>query len=463
MRARIAPRSVVLALSAILAGATIVLADTVSGDADLLTAGAQPSRYLGEVAPGAVLHVPIDFRLACRGTSHVDPGQVILLAVSSVTVPAGGAADASDGAVGPIPQSWADDTHGSTGCPSPAPTPLTASILGQATLVAPRAPGGPYTYSFLFDRTLVPLGTNDFSALTSSTAVSFSLTVVANTPPVLTVPADATHEGNATGGWLGAWSASATDAEDNPDPAPACDPVSGTLLRLGTTEIDCAVVDSGGMWARGSFRVTVQDTRPPVYTDVPTSVDAVTSSAGGMAVQYPMPSADDVVDASPSVACAPGSGSTFAVGTTTVRCTATDRSGNVARAAFPVTVTWLRAAFGPPIGADGSVTIRSARTLPVKIAVFRDGVAERIGPVTLRLTDLGACPAAPSKRDARGRLPGRTVMAAGALPLRFDAGADRWSVEVVLAAWDMTPGGCYRVDALDRGMVAGGFDIAVMP
>src|SRR6058998_3530331 len=149
MRARIAPRSVVLALSAVLAGTTIVLADTVAGDADLLTAGAQPSRYLGEVAPGAVLEVAIDFRLTCRGTSHVDSGQVILLAVASMTVPSGGAADVSDGAVGPIP----------------APAPLGASILSQATLVAPRTPGGPYSYSFLFDRALVPLGTNDVAAL----------------------------------------------------------------------------------------------------------------------------------------------------------------------------------------------------------------------------------------------------------------------------------------------------------
>jgi HYR domain len=42
--------------------------------------------------------------------------------------------------------------------------------------------------------------------------------------------------------------------------------------------------------------------------------------------------------ATPDVACAPASGSRFAVGTTRVRCTATDAAGNIGRGSFLVHV-----------------------------------------------------------------------------------------------------------------------------
>ncbi len=71
--------------------------------------------------------------------------------------------------------------------------------------------------------------------------------VVANTPPVLTVPGDLTVEGDTTGGWTAAFSATASDAEDDPDPTPVCDPAAGAVLPLGTTTIGCSVVDAGGL------------------------------------------------------------------------------------------------------------------------------------------------------------------------------------------------------------------------
>jgi hypothetical protein len=45
-----------------------------------------------------------------------------------------------------------------------------------------------------------------------------------------------------------------------------------------------------------------------------------------------------VVDPDPVVACQPASGSSFAIGTTTVTCTATDDEGNVATGSFRVTI-----------------------------------------------------------------------------------------------------------------------------
>ena len=48
--------------------------------------------------------------------------------------------------------------------------------------------------------------------------------------------------------------------------------------------------------------------------------------------------ATDDLDGSVAVSCRPKSGSRFKVGKTSVRCEATDWSGNTGRAAFTVTV-----------------------------------------------------------------------------------------------------------------------------
>ena len=69
------------------------------------------------------------------------------------------------------------------------------------------------------------------------------------------------------------------------------------------------------------------DTTPPVLTGIPAPQSALTS--GDLAVvTWPLPTATDETDPSPSVACAPPSGSAFPIGNTTVTCTATDASGN---------------------------------------------------------------------------------------------------------------------------------------
>jgi hypothetical protein len=125
----------------------------------------------------------------------------------------------------------------------------------------------------------------------------------------------------------------------------------------------------------------------------------------------------------------------------------------------------MQALFGAPIAPDGTVMVRSGRTLPVRVAILRDGVLDRTGPVTLRLTDLGSCSiqALRASSHARTSLPGRRVAStAGAPVLRFDAGSRRWVIGLNLAALHLTSGSCYRVDAVDRGMVAGGFNLTVV-
>lgn len=78
------------------------------------------------------------------------------------------------------------------------------------------------------------------------------------------------------------------------------------------------------------------DTTPPTLS-VPSGVTVDATSPAGAVVTYGATAKDDT-DPNPSVSCAPPSGSTFAIGTTTVTCTARDASGNAASASFPVVV-----------------------------------------------------------------------------------------------------------------------------
>lgn len=79
-----------------------------------------------------------------------------------------------------------------------------------------------------------------------------------------------------------------------------------------------------------------RDTMPPALT-VPADITKEATSPAGAPVAYSA-SASDERDPNPVVSCAPASGAIFGLGSTTVTCTATDASGNVARASFVVRV-----------------------------------------------------------------------------------------------------------------------------
>jgi hypothetical protein len=81
--------------------------------------------------------------------------------------------------------------------------------------------------------------------------------------------------------------------------------------------------------------VTVNDTTPPVLT-VPANATVEAASPAGVVFTYTA-SATDTVDTALGASCAPPSGSTFLLGTTTVTCTATDAHGNVGSGSFTVT------------------------------------------------------------------------------------------------------------------------------
>jgi len=94
------------------------------------------------------------------------------------------------------------------------------------------------------------------------------VTVQDTIAPTLTCPADITVEAQGPDGAVVEFTCTATDACD-PDPTVVCEPPSGSLFPVGTTQVNCTATDDAGNVATGSFTVTVnpaQDTTPPQFS-----------------------------------------------------------------------------------------------------------------------------------------------------------------------------------------------------
>jgi hypothetical protein len=187
------------------------------------------------------------------------------------------------------------------------------------------------------------LGTTTVTCVATDAAgntgqATFYVTVVDTTPPAVTVPANETAEATgSTGASVSYGAATATDLVSG-SLAANCAPASGSTFPLGSTTVTCTATDAAGNTGSGSFSVTVVDTTPPAVT-VPANVTTAATSPAGATVAYGAASATDLVDGALTPACAPASGSTFAVGATTVTCSATDAAGNTGSNTFTVTVT----------------------------------------------------------------------------------------------------------------------------
>jgi len=150
-------------------------------------------------------------------------------------------------------------------------------------------------------------------------------------PPghTITPPPDATKEAVSADGALVNYDNATVDP---PDESATCTPGSGSQFPIGTTTVTCTAGDAND----AHFNVTVQDTTPPTI-DAHSDVTDSTSTAD-KAVSYTAPDGHDAVGPV-TVACLPGSGSSFAIGTTPVTCTATDGAGLQSQTQFNVIVS----------------------------------------------------------------------------------------------------------------------------
>jgi uncharacterized repeat protein (TIGR03803 family) len=117
-------------------------------------------------------------------------------------------------------------------------------------------------------------------------------------------------------------------------------PVAGLILS-GNTLYGTA---RGGGSSPGNgtvFSLSLESISAPPQITCPTNITVEFTSTEGAVVSF-APTASDTCSGPPAVSCAPGSDSTFPIGTTTVLCTATDCSGNSASCSFQVTVLGAR-------------------------------------------------------------------------------------------------------------------------
>jgi hypothetical protein len=213
-----------------------------------------------------------------------------------------------------------------------------------------------------------------------------TLTVMLDkTAPVLTVPSNIVVEATGPSGAAVTFSATATDATSG-SPVVTCAPTSGSTFALGQTTVSCTAQDVAGKTGpAGAFTVTVQDTVKPVLT-LPSTIVAEATGPSGAAVTYTA-TATDTVDGPIAPVCAPPSGATFALGSLTVACSATDVAGNKAEGGFVVTVRDTT----PP-----------ALTVPSNISVPAAGPSGAAVTFSATATDLVSDPVTPTCTPASG-------------------------------------------------------------
>ena len=111
---------------------------------------------------------------------------------------------------------------------------------------------------------------------------------------------------------------------------------SNTFDSAGTYTYFCMIHP----WMAGTVTVedaAATDTTSPVII-VPDDMSIETTDSAGKIFVYDTPAASDNVGVTVGPTCTPASGTLLPVGVTTITCTASDSSGNIATASFTVTV-----------------------------------------------------------------------------------------------------------------------------
>jgi hypothetical protein len=293
--------------------------------------------------------------------STTDPaGKAVTFAVTSDGTVTCNPASGSHFPIGTTPVSCtARDQAGNTAGPAsfnvnlskidttpPVVTPTVTGTLGNAgwytsnvtISFAVSDPDGPVTQSagcagasLVADTagtTVTCTATSQGGTTTSSAAVKID-----KTPPTIGVPATV----NATTPVPSGATVSYTVTSNG---TLSCSPASGSTFPVGTTPVSCSATDEAGNTAGPStfnVVVTLVDTTAPVVSPHANETREATASTG-TAVTYALPGATDNLDTTPTVTCAPASGSSFPLGSTVVTCTAKDDFNNTGTGTFNVIV-----------------------------------------------------------------------------------------------------------------------------
>ncbi|XP_071953150.1 uncharacterized protein [Antedon mediterranea] len=156
----------------------------------------------------------------------------------------------------------------------------------------------------------------------------FSVTVNDVGVPILTCPDIETGEPSVT------WDDPIVIDNVDTGLSATCNPPSGSLFNIGSTDVTCNAMDTAGNTGICVFKVTVNDNDSPT---VSCPVEYVEEDTGTL-VTWDDPTVSDNADTDLSATCTPPSGSSFNIGSTNVTCTAMDTVNNVGSCVFTVTV-----------------------------------------------------------------------------------------------------------------------------
>jgi hypothetical protein len=229
------------------------------------------------------------------------------------------------------PTNVVQEATGANGAVVTYTAPTATDIVNGSVSVSCAPPSGS---TFALDATTTVTCTATDAAGNAATS-TFTIKVQDTSGPALSLPAPIVAEATGAGGAAVPFAPSASDVVDGVV-AVTCVPASGSQFGFGATTVQCSASDAHGNGSSGSFTVTVVDTTAPTLT-LPANITTEAAGPSGATVSYTA-TASDVVDGALAPSCTPASGSTFAIGTTTVTCSSTDAHGNKATGTFTVTV-----------------------------------------------------------------------------------------------------------------------------
>lgn len=248
----------------------------------------------------------------------------------------------------------------------------TDAVDGEGTATCVPASGS----NFVLGNTTVTCNATDKAGNAAWPTHLLIVAVKDSTAPVIDAQGNVTAEATSAAGAVVSYTSPATaDAVDGAGAGAAtCAPASGSIFALGTTTVTCNATDAAGNHAVATtFVVHVVDTTPPVFSNVPANFSVLSTSSSGAAANYTSPTATDLVNGVVGVSCAPPCGSTFAVGVTTVTCTAADARDNVASRSFTVAVVYNWTGFFQPVDNPGPTNIvnvtKAGSAVPLKFSL----------------------------------------------------------------------------------------------
>jgi hypothetical protein len=227
----------------------------------------------------------------------------------------------------------------------------TASLSEAGTVSCSPVSGSTFAYG----PTTVTCNGNDVAG-NAATPASFTVTIVDNTPPTITVPANITQSIPSGTSVAVTYTATATDGSGATQVSvtPTCAPASGSQFPLGTTTVTCNAADAAGNAAAPkSFTVTVKDTTPPVLSITSGPSGTVKARDAAFAFTTSEGTTTCQLDGGAFTACtSPATYTELPDGNHTFTVKATDPAGNSATA----TRSWKIDATPPVLTLPGTIT-----------------------------------------------------------------------------------------------------------